>query len=315
MTGVRSGLFRGSFIVNALLAALLLAPAISQADASSQAQDLIRMAAEKSGKSAWDGMSTVIVHESQSRNTDTGLLQIELEHTMDIKGRGYRMELSSSKGKQIYGWDGKQFWAIVDGKPGDADQVKEAKRLISDAFYRFSLPFILGDSGPAISYEGKDAVDGVATEVVKFTYNGGPVDSYWSKAEDSEHSEHAGHTAGKHEAANTGHQDEVKAGHQHENAEKHEQQAEASSGHHGHGGSQVYFYHFDKDYRIVKIYFSHHGDDSYETFLFGDFTAVDGITREQSRKLIRENGNTLYDTRFTRIEFSKEGDESLYHSP
>jgi hypothetical protein len=315
MTTVMSGLFRGRLIVNGLLAALLLVPGFSQADASSQAQDLITMAAQKAGKSAWDGMSTLVVHESQARNTDTGLLQMELDHTMDIKGHGYRMEISSSKGKQIYGWDGKEFWAVVDGKPGDADQVKEAKRLISDAFYRFSLPFILGDSGPAISYEGKDAVDGVPTEVVKITYNGGPVDSYWSKAEDGDHAEHAGHSAGKHEEAKAEHQEEAKAEHQNENAEKHQHNAEAAGDHHGHGSSQVYFYHFDKDYHIVKIYFSHHGDDSYETFLLGDFTAVNGISREQSRKLIREDGNTLYDTRFTAIEFMKDGDESLYHSP
>jgi len=306
MTTVMSGLFRGRLMVNGLLAALLLAPGISQADASSQAQELITMAADKAGKAAWDSMSTLVVHESQARNTDTGLLQMELDHTMDIKGRGYRMEINSSKGKQVYGWDGKQFWAVVDGKPGDADQVKEAKRLISDAFYRFSLPFILADEGPAITYEGKDAVDGVATEVVKITYNGGPVDQYWSKPEGGDHAEHAGHSAGKHE--------EAKPEHQHENTDKNEHQAEATGGHHGHG-SQVYFYHFDKDYHIVKIYFSHHGDDSYETFLLGDFTSVNGIVREQSRKLIRENGNTLYDTRFTAIEFRKDGDESLYQSP
>jgi len=103
MTTVMSGLFRGRLIGNGLLATLLLVPGFSQADASSQAQDLIMMAAQKAGKSAWDGMSTLVVHESQARNTDTGLLQMELDHTMDIKGHGYRMEISSSKGKQIYG--------------------------------------------------------------------------------------------------------------------------------------------------------------------------------------------------------------------
>lgn len=310
MTALKSGLIVGGRkFITALIAGLLLIPVVTQADAASDGRDLISKASEKAGKVAWDGMATLVVHESQSRNTDSGKAQIELVHTMDIKGHGYRLEVSSAKGKQTYGWDGKQFWAVVDGKPGNEDQVKEAKRQISDAFYRFSLPFVLADKGSEISYEGKDSVNGAPTDVVKISYKGGPVDSYWKTEATEEHAdkhdakaeEHANHTADKDEAKHEEHAD-------------HDKMAEGHD-HHAHVDNQVYFYHFDKDLHVVKIYFSHHGDDSYETFLFSDFATIDGITREQTRKLIKEDGNDLYDTKFTKIEFSKDTDENLYQSP
>lgn len=288
----------------------ILVPAYTQADAESQARDIIDKATAKSGKSAWDGMATLLVHESQARNTDTGKLQMELIHTMDTKGRGYRMEISSSKGKQIYGWDGKQFWAVVDGKPGDAAQVKEAKRLISDAFYRFSLPFVLNDRNAQMEYAGKDSVNGVETDSVKITYKGGPVDSYWNTGESRHQPDHADV---KHDTKAAVHADHMGEKHADTGGEVHAKNDEAAGDHHS--GNQVYFYHFDKDHHIVKIYFSHHGDDSYETFLFDNFTTIDGITREQSRTLIREDGNTLYDTKFTRVEFRNDADVSVYKSP
>ena len=306
MTALKSGLIMGGRkLVTGLIAALLLIPVVTQADATSDGRELISKVSEKAGKAAWDGMATLVVHESQSRNTDSGKAQIELVHTMDIKGHGYRLEVSSAKGKQTYGWDGKQFWAVVDGKPGNEDQVKEAKRQISDAFYRFSLPFVLADKGSEISYEGKDTVNGAPTDVVKISYKGGPVDSYWKTEAAEEHEakseEHADHADTKDEAKSEEHAD-------------HDKMAEGHD-HHAHVDNQVYFYHFDKDLHVVKIYFSHHGDDSYETFLFSDFTTVDGITREQTRKLIKEDGNDLYDTKFTKVEFSNDTDENLYQSP
>ncbi len=308
MNVIRTRLNIGRLLVT-LLFTLLLVPAYTQVDAESQARDIINKASDQAGKSVWDGIATMVVHESQSRNTDTGKLQIALIHTLDTKGRGYRMEISSTKGKQIYGWDGQQFWAVVDGKPGDEDQLKEAKRLISDAFYRFSLPFVLDDPQAEMEYAGKDSVNGVETDSVKITYQGGPVDSYWNTGKTRHQPEHA---AARHEQKAGEHAGHMGARHGDTGVDqaKHDE----GSGDH-HAGNQVYFYHFNKDYHIVKIYFSHHGDDSYETFLFDNFTTINGITREQSRVLIREDGNPLYATKFTQVEFRNDADVSLYKSP
>ena len=287
---------------------LLLIPSVSMADAASEAKDIISKAVDAAGGIVWEGINTMVVHESQARNTDTGLLQMELVHYMDTKGRGYRMEISSTQGRKIYGWGGQQFWASVDGKPGDEDEVKEAKRLISDAFFRFSLPYILNGPNAGMEYAGKDSVNGIETDSVKITYKGGPVDSYWSAG----NSDAADHSAEKpvamadHAAGHAGDKHEAKA-------EDHAKHGEAAGDHHA--GNQIYFFHFDKDYRIVKIYFSHHGDDSYETFLFSDFVTIDGITREQARTLLREDGSKLYDTKFSQTGFKKETDNSLYKSP
>lgn len=280
-----------------LLGVFFFIPTLTQAEVDSEAGAIIEKAIANAGGTAWSELSTMVVHESQARNTDSGLLQMELVHYIDTKARGYRMEISSTQGKQIYGWDGRQFWARVDGKHGNEQQVKEARRLISDAYYRFTLPFVLADAGPKIEYVGKDMVNGTATETIKITYEGGPVDLYWKAEGDQSHQGHQEHAAAR---------NEVKA-------DEHAGHGEEAGGHHS--GKQVYFYHFDKDYRIVKIYFSHHGDDSYETFLFDEFTTIDGITREQSRKLIRADGNTHYDTKFTRIEFSKDAEADQYKAP
>lgn len=286
-----------------LIGVLLLVPAFAQSDTATQAQQIINKAIAAAGGDAWNGFSTLVAHESQARNTENGVLQMEIVHTMDTKGRGYRMDITTSQGKQIYGWDGHRFWADIDGKAGDENQVKEAKRLISDAFYRFSLPFVLNDEGPKIEYAGKDSVNGKATNVVKITYSGGPVDSYWKTAEAEPHGDHG---TEKHAAKADEH-----AGQSASNEESKEDHG--GGGHHD--GNQVYFFHFDEEDRIVKIYFSHHGDDSYETFLFDDFITIDAITREQSRKLIRADGKTHYDTRFTRVEFSSDSNTDLYKSP
>ena len=278
----------------AVLAGLLsLIPVFAQTDTTAQAREFIDRAIVNAGGDVWGGIATMVVHESQVRNTDNGVLEIAIDHTLDTEGRGYRMEISSAEGRKIYGWDGKRFWADIDGKPGDEAGQREARRQISDAFYRFSMPFILANRNSTIEYAGKDEVNGKPTNVVKITYPGGPVDSYWKTA-DQLAKEHGHGQHGNHDAA-----------------------APAKAGEHGghHDGTQVYFFHFDEDDRIVKIYFSHHGDDSYETFLFDDFTTIDGITREQSRRLIHGDGKTLYDTRFTRVEFKTDSNTDLYTSP
>ena len=291
-----------------ILAAFLISPVFAQDkgfDKDDPAREIIARAIVAAGGGDWDSLNTLVAHESQTRNTDKGVVQLELDHTMDTKGHGYRMEITGDGSHRIYGWDGKQFWANVDGKPGDEAQVKEARRLISDAFYRFSMPFILGNRNSTREYVGEDMVNGKPTKVVKITYQGNPVDGYWKTAEmraeehghnqhdnkqaEAKADEHAGHSgdAGKEAAKHEGHGDH-------------------------HDGAQVYFYHFDEDDRIAKIYFSHHGDDSYETFLFSDYTTVNGITREQSRKLLEADGKTLYDTRFSRVEFRTDSNTELY---
>lgn len=289
-------------VLASLVGLVLLAPAFAQTDNEDmQAREIIARAIVGAGGGTWGSLVTLVAHESQTRNTESGgVQQLEIDHTMDTAGRGYRMEISSTEGTRIYGWDGKQFWASIDGKAGDDAQVKEAKRLISDAFYRFSMPFILGNRNALKEYVGTDTVNGRPTKVVKFTYQGGPVDGYWKT---SEHAQH-GHDSGDKQAAKT----DEHAGH---GAGATQQ---AGHGDH-HDGPQIYFFHFDEDDRIVKIYFSHHGDDSYETFLFDDFATVNGITREQSRKLIHDDGKTLYDTRFTRVEFRTDSNTDLYISP
>lgn len=305
-SGVKPMLYGIRTVLASLLGLLLLAPVFAQTDNNEdmQAREIIARAIVSAGGGSWGSLTTLIAHESQARNTDEGgKLQLEIDHTMDTKGRGYRMEISSTEGKRIYGWDGKQFWASIDGKPGDEAQVKEAKRLISDAFFRFSMPFILGNRNAKKEYTGEDTVNGKPTKVVKFTYQGGPVDSYWKAADSHEH--HGDHGGDKPAAKTDEHAKHDAAGT--------EKQAEGHNGHHD--GNQVYFFHFDEDDRIVKIYFSHHGDDTYETFLFDDFTTVDGITREQSRKLIHSDGKTLYDTRFSRVEFKTDSNTDLYSSP
>jgi len=299
MSGIKSVVYGCRLVPVYLLGLLLLVPACAQTDTSSQAREIIRQSIVSAGGPVWDGINTMTIHESQARNTDNGILQMEIVHTLDTKGRGYRMEITSKLGKQIYGWDGQQFWAVIDGRHGDEAQVKEARRLVSDAFYRFSLPFILDDEGSKLEYAGKDTVNGKATDVVKITYSGGPVDSYWKEGEQH----HGDHGGAKHETS----------------ADKHAAASGGDHGNHGggghHGGSQIYFFHIDEEDRIVKIYFSHHGDDSYETFLFDEFTTINGITREQSRKLIRADGNTHYDSRFSRAEFRTDSNTEVYQSP
>lgn len=286
------------------LAAFLFSPVFAQDkgfDRDDPAREVIARAIVAAGGAAWENLTTLIAHESQTRNTDKGVVQLELDHTMDLKGKGYRMEITGDGSHRIYGWDGKQFWANIDGKAGDEDQVKEARRLISDAFYRFSMPFILGNHNSSREYVGEDMVDGKPTKVVKITYQGNPVDSYWKT--DAMRAEEHGHNQ---------HDDKQAAAKPDEHAE-HSAEAgkhEAHGDHHD--GAQVYFFHFDEDDRIAKIYFSHHGDDSYETFLFTDYTTVNGITREQSRKLLETDGKTLYDTRFSRVEFRTDSNTELY---
>ena len=179
MSVIKSGINLLRPVLINLLGLLLLVPALAHADAAGEARDIISKAIINAGGTAWRGVSTMIVHESQARNTDSGILAMEIVHTFDTKARGYRMEISSTQGKQIYGWDGRQFWAELDGKAGEEAQIKEARRLISDAFYRFSLPFVLDDSEAQMEYVGKDSVNGVETDLVKITYKGGPVDRYW----------------------------------------------------------------------------------------------------------------------------------------
>jgi len=207
-----------------------------------------------------------------------------LVHYVGIDGNGYKVELDSEQGKQVFGWHGHHFWATQDGKPGDEALLTEARRVISDAYYRFSLPFVLAKPDLNPQYHGRDNVNGIETEVVKIAYRDGPTAGYWVEADT--------HAQGGH-------------GHS----------AQSAGGGHHHAADEIYFFHFDKDYRIVKIYFSHHGDDTFETFLFDDFRMVEGVLREHSRKLIRPDGNTHYETTFSGFEFQQDVSSDFYSTP
>jgi len=243
------------------------------------------------GKVNWAGKGTLVVHESQTRYEEAGTVEVKIVHYMDINAKGYRVELDRGQGKQVYGWDGDQFWAMADGKPGDEALVSEARRVITDAFYRFSLPFILDEPGVEVEYQGKESVSGVETQVVRFTYEVAPASRNWTTSEDR-HEQEAGHGGDGDEQAGHG----------------------AEEGDH-HAGRQVYNYYFDTDYRIVKIYFSHHGDDTYETLLLGDYKNIDGIVKEHTRKLLRPDGNSHYDVVFTSIVFRLDIGADFYKRP
>ena len=232
------------------------------------------------GQDRWQGNGNLVVHETQTRYEDGGTVMVELVHYMSTTNNGYRVELSRSGQNTTYGWNGNEFWATLDGKPGNDDMVREARRVISDAYFRFSLPFILDDNAQHPEYAGTETHDGKATNVVRIAYKQGPADRYFSEID-------------------KGHGHKTEAGHG------------GGSGGHGHGG-EVYNFHFNPENQLTKVHFSHHGDGTYETLLLEDFKVINGIRREHKRTLLRPDGETLYISMFTGIEFVKEVDGSLF---
>lgn len=279
---------KGRNTISLLTLIILLFPVFTiQAQADSKSASLIHDAiVSAGGMDSWQRKGTLVVHESQSRNEDDGIVKVNLVHYMNTMGKGYRVELAYPYNNYIYGWDGKEFWAMANGKAGDHELVREARRVISDAYFRFSLPFILDDVGQDAEYTGSDTVDGTATEVVNITYEKGPADRYFAPA-----AEEHGHNSTQEEAGHG-----------------------AESEGHGHGG-EVYNYHFNSRDQIAKVYFSHHGDGTYETLLFEDFNMVDGINREHKRILLRPDGQTHYESDFTSIEFVNQINDSIYSKP
>ena len=271
----------------ALFSILLAGASPASADADSdQARDLLEKAAEAhGGRDNWRERGLLAVHETQTRYEDGGTRVVELDHFMETQGRAYRLERVSDGGRQVFGWDGHDFWATANGEAGDEELLGEARRTLSDAFFRFSLPFILTDAGLEPEYAGSDTVDGMATEVVKITYPGAPAASYF---ESTGHDGDEGH--GEHGAAESGH----------------------GGGHHG---NQVYYYHFDSGYRLVKVHFSHHGDGTFESLYPGDYREIDGILLEQTRRLLRPDGQKLYDSEFSGMGFRREPGGELFSRP
>jgi hypothetical protein len=273
---------------------LIFASGAVAAAGEEQAHALINNAMQSyGGKNAWAGKGTLVVNESQTRHEESGTVVHKIVHYMDTTGKGYRLELDNGKEKRVYGWDGSRFWATLNGKHGDEALQREAKRVIGDAFYRFSLPFILDDPDAEYEHTGRDTVNGAQTEVVKITYSKSPADRFFT--------EH-GHPQQEH-------------GNEHGGGGEHNAATQHGGGGDHHGGHQVYNYHIDKDYRIVKVYFSHHGDDEYETLLFKDHKSIDGIIREQSRTLLNHEGQTHYEAEFSNIAFRKDIDPTLYKVP
>jgi hypothetical protein len=271
--------------------------------AQDKASDIINRAVNfAGGNSPWQENGNLVVHESQTRYEDEGTVQVDLIHTMSTNNKGYRIEISRAGVNTVYGWDGTKFWATVDGKPGDHDLVNEARRVISDAYFRFSLPFILDDPEQKAEFTGKDSVNGLVTEVVKIKYEKSPADRYFSPVK-SEHVHDSNDVKVEHKGAKADHSD-AKAEH-----------GAASSGHgHGHGGEE-YNFHFSNENQLTKVYFSHHGDGTYETILLENFKVIDGINREHKRTLLRPNGQTHYISNFTSIAFVKEVDARIFLKP
>jgi hypothetical protein len=282
-------LIQRSGTIVALLPILLLGICPLQADTVNpdQAGDLLLKAVEAyGGTENWRNKGLLVVHETQRRYEEGGTRVVEMDHYVDTQGRGYRLERVAGGDRQVLGWDGHGFWAVEGGEPGDEALLGEARRTISDAFFRISWPFILMDGGLEPEYAGTDTVDGMATEVVKITYPEDPAAKYFQGHEDAGGEE--GH--GRHASAERDH----------------------GGGHHG---DQVYYFHFDSAHRLVKVYFSHHGDGTFETLYPGDYREIDGILLERSRRLLRQDGQKHYDSEFTRMEFRDKADVELFRRP
>ncbi|NNE37725.1 MAG: hypothetical protein HKN08_05415, partial [Gammaproteobacteria bacterium] len=132
------------------------------------------------GADTWRNNDTLKVHEFQKRYEEEGVVIVDILHTMNTDGSGYLMESSRQGSNFTYGWDGMAFWAMVDGNPGSDDDVSEARRQISNAFFRFSLPILLERDIDELEYEGTDSLYGARTEVLKITYENGPADRYFA---------------------------------------------------------------------------------------------------------------------------------------
>ena len=274
---------------------LILSIFTIQAHGQDQVADIINNAVSAGGGMAtWENNGYLVVHETQTRYEDEGTVKVNLTHYMSTTNDGYRIELARPGINNVYGWDGNEFWATADGKQSDHDLVREATRVISNAYYRFSLPFILHSDIHDFEYAGSDMVKGEKIESVKITYSEDPAERYFSS--NKEHGEHdsAGHS--EHQSAST--------------------EAEHSSGSGSdHHSGEGYNFHFDEQNQLAKVHFSHHGDGTYETLLFEDLKMVDGILREHRRKLIRPDGNIHYESTFTSIDFVNEIEETSFSKP
>lgn len=253
---------------------------------------VIQQAIESAGgEESWKRSQTLVVHEIQTRYSPQGSSEVRLVHYLDTDENKYRVELEDQEGRKVFGWNGERFWATVNGQGSDANLLQQARRTISNGYYRFSLPFVLDDPGAEVEYVGSDKVEEVETEVVKVSYQHGPTSQYWEE-ETEQDQRHSLSESG----AGQGGSEHVEA--------------------HHHSGSETYYYHFDKNnHKIVKIYFSHHGDDSFETLYFRDHRRIGAINKEHSRELIGPDGERLYDSLFTKIEFQEERMKEFYEAP
>ncbi len=241
------------------------------------------------GVDTWHDKGALFVHEFQKRYEEGGVIIVDVTHTMNTDGSGYRMELTSQGIEFVYGWDGSGFWALVDGKPGTDDDVSEARRQISNAYFRFSLPFILERELGELTYEGTDSLYGASTEVLKITYDTGLAGRYFAE-ETGGHDEHSGSDASQHASEA-----------EHDSGSEHQAEGGHGGGHH-HGGEE-YLFHFAQNGELKKVYFSHHGDGTYETLLYKNNKMVSGIVRDHIRVLLNPEGNIHYESFFSQIRF------------
>jgi len=246
------------------------------------------------GADTWYGNGTLKVQEFQKRYEEGGVVIVDLTHTMNTDGGGYRIDLSRQGRKFVYGWDGMGFWATADGKPGSEDDVSEARRVLSNSYFRFGLPFLLERDLDGLEYTGTDSYYGMKTEVLKITYDQEPADRYFSGNSDSAEDQHSSEN-------------------DHNSGSEHQAEAEHGGGNH-HGGEE-YFFHFADNGELKKVYFSHHGDGTYETLIYNNIRMVSGINRDHTRVLYRPDGNIHYESFFSKIEFTNKLDAGGYVKP
>lgn len=154
---------------------------------------LDRVVQANGGLQAWSAAGNLVIREERTQFAKEGNVQSRLTHFYHVATGKYRIEIQDPAGTKLYGWDGKKFWAVVNGKPGDEKALAEARSAISNDRFRFSLPFELNRKGAEITYEGKEKVKGAETDKIKAVYREGPTAQH--QQESGLHSKGHGHAS------------------------------------------------------------------------------------------------------------------------
>lgn len=86
--------------------------------------------------------------------------------------------LPDRKGTFVQGYDGRNIWTTIDGKPSTDEAVlRQADFLRKTNFYWFAMMFKLLDPGIKYGYEGAKTVDGVSYDLVRIAFEDGVGDA------------------------------------------------------------------------------------------------------------------------------------------